>query len=73
MTQRSNRWSCGTLKDGFDRVMDDALAEEEQKLEKEIQDCFKLSSILAAFVCTGSSQQNTFKIHFSLGYTGYQV
>ena len=34
----SKRWSCGTLKDGFDDVMEDTLWEEQRRLEKEVKD-----------------------------------
>lgn len=35
----SKRWSCDTLRVGFGEVMDDAMADEESKLLKEIEDC----------------------------------
>ena len=36
----SKRWSCGTLKDGFEDVMHDTLWQEQQRLEKEVKDPF---------------------------------
>jgi len=34
----SKRWSCGSLGEGFNQVMDDALAADEAAIQKQIQD-----------------------------------
>ena len=34
----SKRWSCGTILDGFEHVMNDVVAETEDDLMKQIED-----------------------------------
>ena len=36
----SKRWSCDTLRVGYNHVMSDAVALKEAELEQQIQDCF---------------------------------
>ena len=47
----SKRWSCDTLKEGFNHVMTDALDDEEKKLQKEIEDQLLLYFLLS-FSCS---------------------
>ena len=71
---KSNRWSCGTLGEGFEQVMSDALEREEAELNASIKDrflsnCLQLrSSTQWLCVCQLFEQPLQVYFEFQIGF-----